>query len=273
MRNEDCVAFLGWCLPRLGMRWAGFRRVRKTVCKRIAARLRALGLEDAKAYRAYLEAHDDEWARLDAMCRIPISRFWRDRDVFDGLAREVLPALATEAARRGDARVRVWCAGSASGEEPYSLRIAWSVAAEPAFPALGVEIVATEIDDTMLARSLAGLYGGGSLKDLPPDLARQAFRPLNGLFELRGRFRRDVTFLKQDIRSEMPGGPFDLVLCRNLVFTYFDPATQARLLEAIRARLRPGGALVIGARETLPEPAAGLAPWNGPAPIYRLSSS
>ncbi len=124
MTNDECVAFLQWCLPRLGMRWAGFRKVRKTVCKRVARRLHTLGLPDADAYRRYLVGHEAEWPRLDAMCRIPISRFWRDRGVFDLLADEVFPALATAAAARGDNCLRVWSAGCASGEEPYSVRLA-----------------------------------------------------------------------------------------------------------------------------------------------------
>ncbi|MDH3263263.1 MAG: hypothetical protein OEM24_04630 [Paracoccaceae bacterium] len=273
MRTEDCTRFLQWALPRLGLRWAGFRKVRKTVCKRISARMRNLGLPDTAAYRAFLEANPAEWPRLDAMCRIPISRFWRDRAVFDALASDVLPNLATAAAQRGQKTFRAWSAGAASGEEPYSLRLAWSLAAEPGFPGLDIEIVATEIDANLLARAEAGLYGRGSLKDLPPELNDGAFRPSNGLFELRDALRRDVSFLNQDIREEMPEGPFDAILCRNLVFTYFDAATQAALLPRLAQRLRPGGALVIGAHERLPDPAPGFAPWDGPKEIYRFSPS
>jgi chemotaxis protein methyltransferase CheR len=256
MRNQNCVAFLQWCLPRLGLRWAGFRKVRGTVCKRVARRIRALGFADVAAYRAFLEANSSEWPRLDAMCRIPISRFWRDRDVFDSLARDIFPALAAAALERGDTRVRVWSAGCASGEEAYSLLLAWSLHAEAAFPSVGVRIVATDVDETMLTRAEAGLYRRGSFRDMPPELVDRAFR---------------LAFLLQDIRSEMPEGPFDLVLCRNLVFTYFDKPTQLDLLPKICAPLRAGAGFVIGSDETLPELLFGLVPWNGPAPIYRLS--
>ena len=60
----DCTAFLQWALPRLGMRWLGFRKVRGQVCKRVRRRLKNLGLDGFAAYRAYLETHDDEWRRL-----------------------------------------------------------------------------------------------------------------------------------------------------------------------------------------------------------------
>ena len=271
MRNQNCVAFLQWCLPRLGLRWAGFRKVRGTVCKRVARRIRALGLADVVAYHTFLEANTAEWPQLGAMCRIPISRFWRDRSVFDSLARDVFPALAAAAEERGEALVRVWSAGCASGEEPYSLRLAWNLHAEAAFPSVGVRIVATDVDEAMLARAEAGLYRRSSVHDLPPELVDRAFRRSDDLYAIRAEFRRDIAFLLQDIRSEMPEGPFDLVLCRNLVFTYFDKPTQLDLLPKICARLRAGAGFVIGSDETLPELRFGLVPWNETAPIYRLS--
>ncbi len=272
MRNADCVAFLKWCLPRLGLRWSGYRKVRGTVCKRVARRIRALGLSDLDAYRTHLAVHADEWVVLDAMCRIPISRFWRDREVFDCLTAKVFPALAAAVFEHDRTQLRVWSAGCASGEEPYSLRLAWSLVAEQKFPLVAINILATDADDTMLARAGAGLYQSSSLRDLPPEFVSRAFARTDYLHEIRPKFRRDIVFVRQDIRSEMPDGPFDLVLCRNLVFTYFDDATQRGLLAKICARLRPGAAFVIGSGETLPEPHADVAPWNGPAPIYRLTA-
>lgn len=271
MRNQDCVGFLQWCLPGLGLRWRGFRKVRGTVCKRVARRMRDLGLADVAGYRALLATHPAEWARLDAMCRIPISRFWRDRGVFDELASNTLPALARDARERGDSVVRAWSAGCASGEEPYSLRLAWTLCAEPAFPDVRIDIVATDVDETLLARARRGLYRPSSLRDLPCSLAERAFRRSGDLFELRPELRRDIAFSLQDIRTEAPDAKFDLALWRNLVFTYFDAPTQSRLLDELRAHMRPGGALVIGAHEKLPMSALGGAAWSGAPPICRLS--
>ncbi len=271
MRNRDCVGFLQWCLPRLGLRWRGFRKVRGTVCKRVARRMRDLGLADIAGYRALLATHPAEWVRLDAMCRIPISRFWRDRGVFDELANNTLPALATNARERGDSVVRAWSAGCASGEEPYSLRLAWSLCAEPAFPDVRIDIVATDVDEILLARARRGLYRPSSLRDLPLGLVDKAFRRSGGLFQLRPELRRDIAFSRQDIRTEAPDAKFDLTLWRNLVLTYFDAPTQSRLLDELSAHMRPDGALVIGAHEKLPISASGVAAWNGAPPICRLS--
>jgi chemotaxis protein methyltransferase CheR len=273
MRDKDCVEFLQHHLPRLGLRWAGYRKVRRTVCKRLGRRLREFGLENLQAYAALLEQDPEEWRRLEGFCRIPISRFYRDREVFETLARRVLPDLAQRAAARGDGRVRCWSAGCASGEEPYSLRIAWSQRAERASPGIGIGILATDAEPTMLSRAARACYGKGSLKDLPRDALERAFVPSDDGHCLRPEFEEGVTFELQDIRSEPPEGPFDLILCRNLVFTYFDKALQAKVLSRIATRLRPGGYLVIGGHERLPAEAKGFRPCDKALPIFRRESA
>ena len=65
LRDDECIRFLQWALPNLRMQWQGFRKVRRQVCKRVAGRLLDLGLRDTFAYRTYIEAHTEEWKRLD----------------------------------------------------------------------------------------------------------------------------------------------------------------------------------------------------------------
>src|SRR6476659_8681052 len=127
MTDADCIAFLQWVLPRLRMRWPGFRRVRRQVCRRIDRRRAALGLADVTAYRRLLETNDDEWRVLDGLCRVTISRFARDQGIWAVLVDEVLPRLADDAQRLGRASVNAWSAGCGAGEEPYTLRIVWEL--------------------------------------------------------------------------------------------------------------------------------------------------
>nr|NIV19534.1 chemotaxis protein CheR [Gammaproteobacteria bacterium] len=115
MKDQHCVQFLQWALPQLHMSWPGFRKVRRQVCKRIGRRMRELGLEAVEDYRAYLSHHASEWERLDAMCRITISRFYRDRGVFAALEKSELPALLQRLRARGGHRLRAWSAGCGSG--------------------------------------------------------------------------------------------------------------------------------------------------------------
>jgi len=269
MPESSCVAFLQWALPRLGLAWPGFRRVRRQVCKRIGRRLQALRLADPPAYRTYLDAHPEEWAVLDSFCRISVSRLVRDRAVFTELGRVVIPALAAAAVRRGEGCVRCWSAGCASGEEPYSLSMLWKLELASRFPTVSFAVLATDVDEPLLERARAAQYGRSSLREVPAAWMEAAFERHGSLFALRPAFRAGVAFLAQDIRREMPPGPFDLILCRNVVFTYFDPPSQRLTLNRILAVLRPDGALVIGLRERLPEGAAALEPWVGELGIYR----
>lgn len=322
--RTQCTPFLRWALPRIGMRWAGFRKVRGQVCKRIGRRIRELGFGGFDAYRRYLEEHPEEWAVLDGLCRVTITRFHRDRGVFELLRRAVLPALAErEGEAGGDLEairnmedsscepvlLRVWSAGCASGEEPYTLALAEQL--DPALASRGIRlhITATDADPHLLARARRGRYPMGALRDLPAGWVEEAFTPVlrpasdstahvvagadaaptedatptgDPEMELDPAIRDQVVFREQDLRREMPDGPFHLILCRNLAFTYFDEAQRRETLARLKARLVPGGVLVLGAHETLPGEEAGSAPALGAReaaclrrirpgePVYRL---
>ena len=251
------------------MRWPGFRKVRGQVCKRVGRRLRGLGLDDAAAYRGYLETHPAEWATLDALCRITISRFYRDRGVFDRLGDAVLPALARHAAERGETLLRAWSAGCASGEEAYTLALLGRQVLQPAFPHHRLQITATDAGAHMLDRARRGCYPNASLKELPPAWIDDAFARSDDAFCIRPAYRDGIDWREQDLRQTMPDGPFDLILCRYLVFTYFDEPLQRACLARIADRLRPRGFLVLGKHETLPDGSAGFNAFDVHNRIYQ----
>ncbi len=270
MKDSECVDFLREHLPRLRFRWAGFRKVRGQVCKRIARRLGQLGIAGIKEYGDYIEANPSEWEIFSALCRITISRFYRDRGVFDAIRSTVLPTLAGTVSSLGESEVRAWCAGCASGEEAYTLRIIWDLdisAADPTTPPFLV--TATDADTNLLARAREGLYRTSSLKDMPLELKRQAFLETATGFVVKEQFKKNIYFLEQDIRKGIPAGPFHLVLCRNFVFTYFDESLQIEMLNEITGTLAPGGFLVIGAHERLPRHGAARIEIHTPPCIFR----
>ena len=249
--DSDCVAFLQWALPRLALNWPGFRRVRRQVCRRLKRRIRGLGLSSFAAYRAYVCQYPEEWAVIDGFCRITISRFFRDRGVFSALGASVLPSLAQRARAEGRG-VAAWSTGCASGEEAYSLKILWEQCVGARTPAVTLSVLGTDVDETVLDRARRGCYEAATLRELPKDWVAQSFDVRDGSYCVRAALRRAVTFCCQDIRTHLPPGPFDVILCRNLAFTYFAPDLQERVLEDIATRLRADGVLVIGAHECLP---------------------
>jgi chemotaxis protein methyltransferase CheR len=240
MKDDRCVRFLQWALPKMQMRWPGFRKVRRQVCKRIDRRIKALGLTDIDAYQDFINTHAEEWATLDSLCRITISRFSRDTGV--------------------------------SGEEPYTLAILWYTKVQPRFPDMKLHVTATDSDAQMLKRAREARYEFASLKDLPEDLRDRVFTRQDDTYYLHADYKRDVTFLEQDIRKAQPEGNFDLVLCRNLVFTYFDDKLQAELLSRIIDSMANDAALLIGIHEHLPECTEYLEPWFKRQRIYRKTT-
>lgn len=269
--HEDCIAFLKWYLPRVGLHWPGYRRVHRLVCKRLNRRMAELGMAQLAQYEPWLAEHPDELARIDVMCRIPISRFYRDRDVFQAIGATVLPAAAEAATRSGAGSVRCWSAGCASGEEPFTMLLVWHFQVARDWPQLGLRLLATDADDVAISRARAACYAPSSLKDLPRAWVDQAFRRANGLCCLNCTFRNQVEFVTQDITQGMPDGIFDIILCRNLVFTYFDETQRLRMLSGLVDRLTPRGFLVLGKHEALPPRSNGLARLSPSLPIYQRS--
>ncbi len=234
------------------MRWPGFRKVRKQVCKRISRRMSKLGLPGVFNYQNYLQRHAEEWPVLDSLCRITISRFYRNKKVFALLEQEILPQLAEQARVRGEYILRIWSAGCGGGEEPYSLALLWELVLKPLFPDLDMHLLATDSDTHMLQRAKVGCYSAGSIKELPEPWRVAAFEKTNDLYRLRPQYKTKVEFRAHDVRTGIPDGPFNLILCRNLVFTYFDLELQSEIARRMWEHLVIDGALVIGARETLP---------------------
>lgn len=262
MKDSECIAFLQWALPQLHLCWPGFRKVRRQVCKRVSRRMRELDIESIDAYRARLETDPGEWDVLDGFTRITISRFYREHDAFRYLCETVLPALHALASPNP---VQIWSAGCAGGEEAYTLAIA---AREQG---IAVHIVGTDSDVHQLERAHRARYLVGSLKDLPVRWRDSSFEQQGDTYVLHAELRAPVELLHQDIGEEMPDGPFHLILCRYLAFTYFDQPLQVEVAERLLARMIPDGFVALGKHESWPPEVPGLVEVRPGLRIYRVS--
>lgn len=252
MTDPELIAFLARVAPRLELRVEGFRRVRGTVRKRLGRRLAALGL-DLAGYTRHLETHPGEWQWLDRSCRITISRFGRDAAVFERLMTDVLPGCAAAASAAGRSRLQIWSAGCASGEEAYAIAIAFRARVACSHPGLELDVLGTDLEPAVLARARRGGYPPGNLRELPQTLRARAFERRGEELFVRSEYRQGVAFALADLRTSAPPGPFDIILCRNSAFTYFAEPLQHRVIAHLSEVLRPGGVLVVGVGEELPE--------------------
>ena len=230
-----------------------------------------LSIDEISDYRDYLEEHKDEWCILDKLCQVTISRFYRDQLLYRFLAGEVLPDLARLALRQGDDCLWVWSVGCGSGEEPFTISLIWRLQIQSQFPDLSLRVLATDANPVMRQRVTDACYAYSSVKDVPADWRDTAFDLNARRYYLKPEFREGIEFMQQDVRQVNPAETFDLVLCRNLVFTYFEEGLQRSTLNRMQAALKPGGALVIGIHERLPDGVVGFSEWSAKLRVYRKS--
>jgi chemotaxis methyl-accepting protein methylase len=217
--------------------------------RRIAVRMRACGVHTFDDYRRLLAGSAAELERLQDALTINVTRFFRNPEVWDAVAR-LMPALV----QRGGEQ-RWWSAGCASGEEAYTLAMLWAEHAtgEDALGRLRVD--ATDIDRVSLNRARRGHYRDDAFVEAPPAVVARWTRPVEGGREVSPALRAVVQVRRLELTgAPLPTAAYDLIACRNVVI-YFDRGMQERLFDAFHAALRPGGHLVLGKVETLLGPA------------------
>jgi chemotaxis methyl-accepting protein methylase len=223
----------------------------KVLRRRIAVRMRALGAETYAAYSTLLRTDPTELEKLKDALTINVTRLYRNPETWNRLRALVLPELLA----RREGAVRVWSAGCSSGEEPYTLAICLAEEAErlghPEWVGRAT-IVATDIDELVMAKARAGRYAVSAFLEMPPALADRYFRDIGGgQREVVPALRRMVQVRRQDLLRELPPTPpYDLVVCRNVVI-YFDRDGQERLFQGFTDALVPRGYLLLGKVETL----------------------
>ncbi len=264
MASNRGSKFLQWALPQMEYRWAGFRKPRRQVLRRIQSRMQELGLTGGyEEYKSYLKNNPVEWEYLDKLCDITISKFFRDRRVWDYLRDEILYSLLCDGSLRPDSgrtgpeqSLNIWSAGCCNGEEPYSIAIILNQLPEELTRTDNVAILATDRNSDVLERAKSGCYPAGALKELTDQERKEFFRPANDQSDrylIRDDLKNQIEFEQRDIKNAQPDRLFDLIFCRNLVFTYFTRKKQLGFLEHLQPRLRTGGYLVTGANEKLPK--------------------
>ncbi|HEX7090073.1 MAG TPA: protein-glutamate O-methyltransferase CheR [Longimicrobiales bacterium] len=235
-----------------GLRCDGYKE--KCLRRRIAVRMRARGVHRYRDYAELLRADPAEYQRLLATLVINVSKFFRNPEVWAALRERVVRDLLALDARP----VRIWSAGTAGGEEAYSVAIMLLEALGGAVSARRFSrrfaILGTDIDEESLEIARRAEYGELALSDTDEELRRRWFEP-GSRYQLRPEPRRLVEFRALDLMKDpFPQGQH-LILCRNVII-YFERGVQEELFVRFRDALVPGGYLVLGKVETLFGPAA-----------------
>jgi chemotaxis protein methyltransferase CheR len=174
--------------------------------------------------------------------------FFRDAHPFDALGSHMLPALVR--ARLASRTLRIWCAASSTGQEPYSIAMTLSEHV-PDLASWNVQILATDINAEVLSRARAGVYKPLEVgRGLGAARLAKHFEPVGEGWRVKPELRRLVTFQELNLLETWPlFSALDVVFIRN-VLIYFDVPTKRAILARIRQHLRPDGFLVLGGAET-----------------------
>ncbi|MGZ3525610.1 MAG: CheR family methyltransferase, partial [Thermodesulfobacteriota bacterium] len=240
--------FLKEVAPLFGLQWRAFRR--RGVKRKIERRLAQFGLSHFDEYLIKINEDPEEQVRLSEILTVTISRFYRDRKLFELVENSIIPALIQNKEEKGE--FKIWSIGCANGEEPYSLSMLWKAKFENKFPKIRLTILGTDINEALLERAKEGRYKESSLKEVPEEIIKRFFRTEGGFYFIDRSVGESIVFRKHDIIHEGPFPGMDIVFCRNLAFTYFSREYQVNVLKKISESLNEGGYLVIGADEMLP---------------------
>jgi two-component system, chemotaxis family, CheB/CheR fusion protein len=240
---EDLLVFIR---DARGFDFTGYKR--SSLARRIRKRMYEAGSADYVDYRDRLETSAEEFNHLFNTILINVTGFFRDAETWTFLQHDVMPELLADVDPARE--IRVWSAGCASGEEAYSLAIAFSEALGPEECAKRVKIYGTDVDEEALRDARVGLYSAKALDALPPELRDKYFEPNGTQFAFRPDLRRRVIFGRHDITRDAPISRLDLLVCRNTLM-YFNVETQAQVIDRFHFALREGGYLFLGKAEML----------------------
>jgi chemotaxis methyl-accepting protein methylase len=232
--------------------------------------MQAVTCREVKAYFHLLE--EDKTARetCERLLTVPISRFFRDRHVWEMLGEKRLPEMITSRTNS----LKILSAGCARGEEVYTFRIIWEELKRNGLSLPQLRITAIDMNAEYLAQANTGCYTRSSVKEVSEEIKDRYFEKKKGgrCWYVRPELKTAIDWECRDLTAEKwHPGLFDIVFLRNNLLTYYkDPGKNASFRKII-ASLAPGGILIIGAHESLPDNTRHLSPVAGSKLIFRYS--
>lgn len=218
-----------------------------TISRRISRRMVLSQSGTLPAYAKFLRGNTDELEALYSDMLICVTSFFRNPEAFDLLKRKVfIPLLA----QRSVEPVRVWVLGCSTGQEAYSIAMAFAEAGGRAPPSRMIQIFATDLNNALLEKARAGLYAKNLSHDISPERLARFFVEEPTGYRVRKDLRESVVFARQNVLHDPPFSRIDLISCRNLLI-YIEPHLQKRILPMFHYALNPGGTLFLGASEAV----------------------
>ncbi|WP_286351834.1 MULTISPECIES: chemotaxis protein CheB [Geobacter] len=245
---------------------------KNTLYRRIERRMGIHQIDRIAGYVRYLQENPQEVELLFKELLIGVTSFFRDPSAWELLQREVIPALLND--RPAGAQLRAWSAGCSTGEEPYSLAIAFKEAVEQVKPAenFTLQIFATDLDRDAIDKARQGIYPVNIAADVSSERLSRFFTKEDNGYRIGKEIREMVTFATQNVIMDPPFTKLDILVCRNLLI-YLTPDLQKKLLPLFHYSLKPGGAMFLGSAESVSSFSDQFTPINIKARLFRKRES
>jgi two-component system CheB/CheR fusion protein len=241
---------------------------KSTIYRRIERRMGLHQIDNVADYARFLRENPREIDLLFKELLIGVTAFFRDPDSWKLLRQDALPALIANAAPSGV--MRAWVPGCSTGEEAYSLAIAFKEAVEPfkSMRNVALQIFATDLDRDAIDRARLGLYPDNIAADVSAERLRRFFVQEERGYRINKEIREMVVFAPQNIIMDPPFTKLDVISCRNLLI-YLSSELQKKLIPLFHYSLNAGGLLFLGSAETIGSFSGLFSPLDSKVRLYR----
>lgn len=247
MTNSGSIdALLDYIRDERRFDFTGYKR--SSLTRRIRKRMQDVDSVEYSAYLDFLQTQPEEFTQLFNTILINVTSFFRDPDAWKYLEQEILPKIIDS--KQPGAPIRIWCAGSSSGEEAYSVAILLAEALGEQNFRHRIKIYATDVDEEALWKARQAVYTLEEVEPIPAKWRDRYFELRAGRFTFRQDLRRAVIFGRHDLIQDAPISRIDLLLCRN-VLMYFNAETQEKVVSRLHFAINDNGYIFLGKAEML----------------------
>lgn len=218
-----------------------------TIKRRIARRVVLNKNNTLEEYAEFLRGNAGELDALYSDVLISVTSFFRNPEAFDVLKSKVFSKLQQQ---QGDGPFRIWTLGCSTGQEAYSIAMAFMECADQAPQGRKLQVFATDLNEALLEKARQGFYSKSLAQDLSPERLRRFFVEDEGGYRIIKSLREMVVFARHNLIGDPPFSRMDLISCRNLMI-YLETALQQKALPTFHYALKPGGFLFLGASESI----------------------
>ncbi len=219
-----------------------------TILRRISRRMKNLNLANINDYLALLKTETQESEVLCKDFLIGVTKFFRDKEAFDVLEKDVLTQIV-KSKKSGDT-IKVWITACSSGEEAYTVAILLTELIRKSKKDITLKLFATDTDTNAIDKATKGFYDLNIAKDVPEYYLENYFTTYDKFYQINPEIRKKIVFARHNIISDPPFIKNDLVTCRNMLI-YMNAALQKKVLSTLHFALNPGGYLFLGNTESV----------------------